>query len=131
MNLLRTFVFLFFALIFAACSADMDTFGSSDYHVLKEIHFEEEAGKPSIYASEHKIVVTTIDVPDSMDTWDSVTISDIDMSHFASLHLVDSKFKSFPTDSAELDSLAREVSYVEKELKEGSKIRIPSIWCTS
>ena len=126
MNLLRTFVFLFFALIFAACSADMDTFGSSDYHVLKEIHFEEEAGKPSIYASEHKIVVTTIDVPDSMDTWDSVTISDIDMSHFASLHLVDSKFKSFPTDSAELDSLAREVSYVEKELKEGSKIRIPS-----
>ncbi|MCR5028707.1 MAG: PCMD domain-containing protein [Fibrobacter sp.] len=125
-NLLRTLGILFFALIFAACSADMDTFGTSDYHVLNEIHFEEEASNPSMYASEHKIVVTTVEVPDSMETWDSLTISDIDMSHLASLHLVDSKFKVFPSDSAELDSLAREVSYVEKKLKEGSKIRIPS-----
>lgn len=126
MKMMRLFGILFVAIFFVACSADMDTFGTSDYHSLNEIHFKEEAGNPSIYTSEHKIVVTTVDVPDSLATWDSVTISDIDMSHLASLHLVDSKFKTFPSDSTELDSLAREVSYEEKKLKEGCKIRIPS-----
>ena len=125
MNKLNLLGILFSAILFAACTADMDTFGTSDYHTLTEIHFAEEAENPSVYAMEHKIVVTTVDVPDSLKTWDSLTISEIDMSHLASLHLVESKFSEFPTDSVALDSLALEVSYSEKRLKVGSKIRIP------
>ncbi|MDY6391161.1 MAG: hypothetical protein SPL19_12455, partial [Fibrobacter sp.] len=97
MNKLNLLGILFSAILFAACTADMDTFGTSDYHTLTEIHFAEEAENPSVYAMEHKIVVTTVDVPDSLKTWDSLTISEIDMSHLASLHLVESKFSDFPT----------------------------------
>ncbi|MBP5247572.1 MAG: PCMD domain-containing protein [Fibrobacter sp.] len=120
---------LFFEILagifFVACTAELDTFGTSDYHTMNEIHFEEEDGNPSVYAAEHKIVVTTMSVPDSLETWDSLTISEIDISHMASLRLVESKFKEFPMDSLALDSLAEEVSYSEKKLKVGSKIRIP------
>lgn len=44
----------------------------------------------------------------------------------ATLHLVDGKFKEFPSDSAALDSLAQELSYAKDRLHEGDKVRIPS-----
>ena len=50
----------------------------------------------------------------------------IDISHMASLHLVESKILEFPTDSVGFDSLARQVAYVEKKLKKGSRIRLPA-----
>lgn len=115
-------VFLFLA----ACTADYNTFDASDYCSLNEIHFEEEASNPSVYQAEHKIIVTLEELPDSMETWDSVTVSDIDISSMASLYLVESKFSEFPTDSLELDSLAAKVAYSEKKIKSKSKIRIPS-----
>lgn len=115
-------VFLFLA----ACTADYNTFDASDYCTLSELHFEEEASNPSVYQAEHKIIVTLEELPDSMETWDSVTVSDIDISSMASLYLVESKFSEFPTDSLELDSLAAKVAYSEKKIKSKSKIRIPS-----
>lgn len=115
-------VFLFLA----ACTADYNTFDASDYCTLSELHFEEEASNPSVYQAEHKIIVTLEELPDSMETWDSVTVSDIDISSMASLYLVESKFSEFPTDSLELDSLAEKVAYSEKKIKSKSKIRIPS-----
>ncbi len=124
------FSFLAFALVglslLTACTADYDTFDKSDYCKMNEIHFVEEESNPSVYATEHKIVVTTIAPPDSLETWDSLTISDIDISSMASLHLVTSKFKTFPTDSLALDSLTQSVSYDKKALKANKKIRIPA-----
>ena len=58
-----------------------------------------------LYADEHKIVVSLDEIPDSLETWDSATISLLDISSMATLHLVTSKFKEFPQDSAALDSL--------------------------
>lgn len=115
-------VFLFLA----ACTADYNTFDASDYCTLSELHFEEEASNPSVYQAEHKIIVTLEELPDSMETWDSVTVSDIDISSMASLYLVESKFSEFPTDSLELDSLAEKVAYSEEPITENSKIRIPA-----
>ena len=114
-------VFLFLA----ACTADYDTFESSDYCTLSELHFEEEASNPSVYQAEHKIIVTLEELPDSVESLDSVTVSDIDMSSLAKLYLVESKFSEFPTDSSELDSLAEKVAISDKAIKEKSKIRIP------
>lgn len=115
-------VFLFLA----ACTADYNTFDASDYCTLSELHFEEEASNPSVYQAEHKIIVTLEELPDSMETWDSVTVSDIDISSMASLYLVESKFSEYPTDSLELDSLAEKVAYSEEPITENSKIRIPA-----
>lgn len=106
-----------------ACTADYDTFGTSDYKAFNDITFEEQDGSSSIYAEEHQINVT-LKTP-KKKTWDSVTIDCINISSMATLHLVDGKFKEFPSDSAALDSLAKKVSYVERNLKEGSKIRVP------
>lgn len=114
------------ALVLFGCTADYDTFGQSDYHVFNEIAFEEGEDGAMLYADEHKIIVTLNEIPDSLDTWDSVTVSSIDISSMATLHLVDGKFKEFPSDSAALDSLAQEVSYADDRLREGDKIRIPA-----
>ena len=113
-------------LVLAGCTADYDTFGASDYHKMNEIGFEEQDGNPSIYESERKIVVSLAEIPDSLDTWDSVTIGNLDISSMATLHLVTSKFKEFPEDSVAIDSLAQEVSYSKDRLREGDKLRIPS-----
>jgi hypothetical protein len=108
------------------CTADYDTFGQSDYRVFNEIAFEEGESGAMLYADEHKIVVSLDEIPDSLETWDSATISLLDISSMATLHLVDGKFKEFPNDSAALDSLAQELSYVKDRLHEGDKVRIPS-----
>jgi len=122
----RFLAFVLFALLaLVACTADYDTFGTSPYKVLKGISFEEQDGDASIYPDEHVIKITTVEPKDSASTWDSLTIESIELSHLASLHLVDGKFKSFPSDSAALDSLAKDVSYVSKKLRAGDKIRIP------
>ena len=118
-------VFLLALVCLNACSADYNTFDASDYCTLSELHFEEESSNPSVYQAEHKIIVTLEELPDSMETWDSVTVSDIDMSSLAKLYLVESKFSEFPTDSSELDSLAKKVAISDKAIKEKSKIRIP------
>lgn len=108
------------------CTADYDTFGASDYNRFNNIAFVEQDGNASIYPDEHKIMVTLVEIPDSLDTWDSVTIASLDISSMATFHLVDSKFKEFPSDSAALDSLSQEVSYAKGRLRAGDKIRIPS-----
>ena len=117
---------LFSLVVLAGCSADYDTFGTSDYHKLNEIAFDEQDGNASVYESEHKIVVSLAEIPDSLETWDSVTVENLDISSMATLHLVTSKFKEFPQDSAAIDSLAQEVSYSKDRLREGDKIRIPA-----
>ena len=108
------------------CTADYDTFGQSDYRVFNEIAFEESEGGAMLYADEHKIVVSLDEIPDSLETWDSVTIASLDISSMATLHLVTSKFRVFPQDSAALDSLSQEVSYAKERLHEGDRVRIPS-----
>lgn len=112
--------------VLAGCTADYDTFGTSDYRKLNEIAFEEQDGNASVYESEHKIVVSLAELPDSLETWDSVTVENLDISSMATLHLVSSKFKEFPQDSAAIDSLANKVSYSKDRLREGDKIRIPA-----
>ena len=108
------------------CTADYDTFGASDYNKFNGIAFEEQDGNAAIYEGEHKIIVSLAEIPDSLDTWDSVTIGSLDISSMATFHLVDGKFKEFPNDSAAIDSLAQEVSYAKDRLREGDKIRVPS-----
>lgn len=115
--------FLLVAFLFAACTADYDTFDESDYRTLSEISFEEAEDGVSIYGAEHVIKVS-LPAPEE-SRWDSITIGEIDMSSLATLHLVDGKFKEFPTDSVALDSLAEQVSYAKVSLGEGDKIRIP------
>lgn len=122
----RLLPFLAFVFSLVACSADFDTFGESDYNDFKDIRFEEQSMKSSVYPDEHIIKVTLDSVPDSLKTWDSVTIESVSMSHMASLHLVKSKFKEFPGDSAAIDSLSNALKYYDAELKKGSKVKLPS-----
>ena len=63
---------------------------------------------------------------ESQESFDSLTIENIDMSHFASLHLVDDEIEEFPTDSLELDSLAQMVACSKNAVKVGDKIQVPS-----
>lgn len=124
---LQLLVAVFLAVIaLVGCTADYDTFGTSDYNRFNNIAFEEQDGNAAIYPDEHKIMVILAEIPDSLDTWDSVTIASLDISSMATFHLVDSKFKEFPGDSAALDSLSQEVSYAKGRLRAGDKIRIPS-----
>lgn len=109
-----------------ACTADYDTFGTSDYRVLNDLSFREQVSAPAVYSSEHRLEFDLQEIPDSLETWDSLTIDDIDVSHFATMHLVESRFSEFPQDSLELDSLADSVAYAEKPLREGEKIRLPA-----
>ena len=106
-----------------SCTADIDTFGTSDYRVLNEISFEEQDGRPSISANEQRITVKL--ASNESCTWDSVTIDDLSISSLAAFHLVQDSIGSFPKDSTVLDSLARKVSYDSKKIKTGSKIEIP------
>ena len=106
-----------------SCTADIDTFGTSDYRVLNEISFEEQDGRPSISANEQRITVKL--ASNESCTWDSVTIDDLSISSLAAFHLVQDSIGSFPKDSTVLDSLARKVSYDSKKIKIGSKIEIP------
>ena len=108
------------------CSADYDTLGVSDYRNLEEISFAEQDGSSMVYSAEHSMEFDFVAQPESLETWDSLTVENIDLSHFASLYLVDDKIKEFPEDSLELDSLAEKVSYSKRALKPGDKIRVPS-----
>ena len=113
-------------MLLGACTADYDTFDSSDYRELKEIAVAEQDGSPAIYSEQHRIEFDLVEVPDSLDTWDSVTLEDLNLSHFASLHLVDGDIDEFPKDSAGLDSLAKKVKYSKETIESGNKIRVPS-----
>jgi len=113
------------AFVLAGCSADYDTFGESDYNNLVDIAFSEQESSVSVYSGEHRIKVNLKEPEKGKSTWEFVTLDSVDMSHFASLHLVESGLDEFPTDSAACDSLAREVSYSKKELEEGDRVRIP------
>ncbi|OWV20120.1 hypothetical protein B7990_02820 [Fibrobacter sp. UWB4] len=108
------------------CSADYDTLGVSDYRNLEEISFAEQDGSSMVYSAEHSMEFDFVAPPESLETWDSLTVENIDLSHFASLYLVDDKIKEFPEDSLEFDSLAEKVSYSKSALKPGDKIRVPS-----
>ena len=117
---------IFLTVFFGACTADYDTFGTSDYRVLSEITLAEQDGSPAVYSDGHRMEFDLVALPESLETWDSVTVEAIDMSHFASLRLVDDKIEEFPTDSVGLDSLAEKVSVSEDAIKVGEKIAIPS-----
>lgn len=113
------------AFVLAGCSADYDTFGESDYNKLVDVAFAEQDGSVSVYSGEHRIKVNLKEPEKGKSTWEFVTIDSVDMSHFASLHLVESALDEFPTDSAACDSLASAVSYSKKELEVGDRVRIP------
>ena len=112
-------------LALSACTEDYDAFGASDYRTLDELVFENQDGDARIFSDEHKIQVTLVAPSDSF-VWDSVKVKKIGVSHFASLHLVESKVRSFPPDSAKLDSIANKVAYSKEKLSKGSKIRLSS-----
>lgn len=124
-QLLSFLAFAMMVLGFVACTADYDEFGASHYKEFKDIVFVEQDGDASVSSDEHVIKITTVAPPESLDTWSSLTIEYFSASNLATLHLVDGKFKEFPSDSAGLDSLAQEVSYEKKNLRSGDKIRIP------
>ena len=67
-----------------SCTADIDTFGTSDYRALNEISFEEQDGRPSISANEQRITVKL--ASNESCTWDSVTIDDLSISSLAAFH---------------------------------------------
>ena len=116
----------FLTVFFGACTADYDTFGTSDYRELSEITLAEQDGSPAVYSDEHRMEFDLVALPESLETWDSVTFDGIDMSHFASLRLVDDEIEEFPSDSVALDSLAEKISVSEDAIKAGEKIAIPS-----
>lgn len=123
---MKQWIFLALMIVLGACSADYDTFDTSDYRELKEIAVAEQDGSPAIYSEQHRIEFDLADVPDSLETWESVTIEELNLSHFATLHLAEGKIKNFPTDSAGLDSLANKVKYSKNTIEEGELIQIPS-----
>ena len=123
---MKKWIFLALMMLLGACTADYDTFDTSDYRELKEITVAEQDGSPAIYSEQHRIEFDLVEVPDSLDTWDSVTLEDLNLSHFATLHLVDGKIKDFPTDSAGLDSLANKVKYSKNAIEQGETLQIPS-----
>lgn len=112
-------------LVLFACTADYDTFGTSGYRVLSEISFENQEGEASFYEDKHYIEIN-LKAPDDSVSFDSVTVEDFKISHFASIYLVESKIKKFPSDSSALDSLAKEVVHAKKALKKGSTFKLPS-----
>ena len=113
------------ALALVACTADYDTFGESDYNSLNDIEFSEQNGTVSVYSDEHRIKVSLKEPSGDKSSWEFVTIDSVNMSHLASLYLVEDDVDEFPTDSAAIDSLARKVAYSKKKLEEGDRIRIP------
>ena len=123
---MKKWSFLALMMLLGACTADYDTFDTSDYRELKEIAVAEQDGSPAIYSEQHRIEFDLVEVPDSLDTWESVTLEELDMSHFATLHLVAGDIDDFPTDSAGLDSLAKKVKYSKETIESGKTIQIPS-----
>lgn len=123
---MKKWIFLALMMLLGACTADYDTFDTSDYRELKEIAVAEQDGSPAIYSEQHRIEFDLAEVPDSLDTWDSVTLEELNLSHFASLHLVKDDIDEFPKDSAGLDSLAKKVKYSKETIESGEKIRVPS-----
>ena len=123
---MKKWIFLALMMVLGACTADYDTFDTSDYRELKEIAVAEQDGSPAIYSEQHRIEFDLVEVPDSLDTWESVSLDVLDMSHFATLHLVEDKIKNFPADSVGLDSLAEKVKYSKKTIEQGEIIQIPS-----
>lgn len=123
---MKKWSFLALMMLLGACTADYDTFDTSDYRELKEIAVAEQDGSPAIYSEQHRIEFDLVEVPDSLDTWESVTLEELDLSHFATLHLVDGDIDDFPTDSAGLDSLAKKVKYSKETIESGKTIQIPS-----
>ena len=108
------------------CTADYDTFGTSDYCDFNELTLAEQDASPMVNAAGHRMEFDLVAPPESLETWNSVTVDAIDMSHFASLHLVKGKIEEFPTDSVALNSLAQKISLSDEALKMGDKIDIPS-----
>ena len=123
---MKKWSFLALMMLLGACTADYDTFDTSDYRELKEIAVAEQDGSPAIYSEQHRIEFDLVEVPDSLDTWESVTLEELDMNHFATLHLVAGDIDDFPTDSAGLDSLAKKVKYSKETIESGKTIQIPS-----
>lgn len=123
---MKKWSFLALMMLLGACTADYDTFDTSDYRELKEIAVAEQDGSPAIYSEQHRIEFDLVEVPDSLDTWESVTLEELDMSHFATLHLVDGDIDDFPTDSAGLDSLANKVKYSKNAIEQGETLQIPA-----
>lgn len=123
---MKKWIILALMMLLGACTADYDTFDTSDYRELKEIAVAEQDGSPAIYSEQHRIEFDLVEVPDSLDTWDSVTLENLNLSHFASLHLVKDDIDEFPKDSAGLDSLAKKVKYSKETIESGNKIRVPS-----
>lgn len=121
----RLLVLFVTILALSACTEDYDAFGASDYRNLDELVFEYQDGDANFFSDEHKIEVTLVAPSDSF-AWDTVVVEKMGMSHFASLHIVESKVRSFPADSAKLDSIAKKVAYSREKLRKGSKIRLPS-----
>ena len=117
-------LFVLVVLALAACSEDYDAFGSSDYRSLDDLAFENQEGETRFYSDEHRIEIDLVAPSDSFE-WDSVTVEHIKISHFASLHLVESKVRKFPSDSAKLDSIAKKVAYSKEKLGKGSTFRLP------
>ncbi len=127
-KILSLVAFALILMMFGACTADYDTFGTSHYKVLNDIGFENQNGMTSVNPAEHLLSVTMQAPPESLSTWDSVTIEFIDMSSMATIHIVDGRFKeeqNFPKDSVTLDSLANALSYDRDALRPGDKIRVP------
>ncbi|MCQ2060633.1 MAG: PCMD domain-containing protein [Fibrobacter sp.] len=117
--------FIAVVLFLLGCSADYDTFGSSDYRDFNDISFVEQDGPASIFPEEHKISINLLPPVDQGKSWDSLTVDDVSVSHMADLHLVESKFKDFPSDSVTLDSLAKVVAFSSEKIKKGTKIKLP------
>ena len=123
---MKKWIFLALMMVLGACTADYDTFDTSDYRELKDIGVAEQDGSPAIYSEQHRIEFDLKEVPDSLDTWESVTLEELNLSHFATLHLMAGEVDDFPTDSAGLDSLAKKVKYSKETIKTGETIQIPS-----
>lgn len=123
---MKKWIFLALMMLLGACTADYDTFDTSDYRELKEIAVAEQDGSPAIYSEQHRIEFDLAEVPDSLDTWESVTLEELDLSHFATLHLVDGDIDEFPKDSAGLDSLANKVKYSKNAIEQGETLQIPA-----
>lgn len=120
-------LYIFFLALFAlvCCTADYDTFGESSYRDLNDIRFTNQNGDVSIDMDNHVVDISMQTPPDSLKTFDYVVLESYSLSHMASLYLVKSKFKEFPSDSAALDSLAEKVEYHHESLNPGDSIRIP------
>ena len=123
---MKKWIFLALMMILGACTADYDTFDTSDYRELKDIGVAEQDGSPAIYSEQHRIEFDLKEVPDSLDTWESVTLEELNLSHFATLHLMAGEVDDFPMDSAGLDSLAKKVKYSKETIETGETIQIPS-----